>query len=95
MTFVLNGKAGKTMVVKVQTENAARIPVRFEPFDGVGAGRIAYVCDQDLVELLETQDEWCKIRSIVVDDVNNVRNYEGWVRKNKVVFIKGYALADL
>lgn len=70
--------------------------VHFEPFDGMGAGRMARVCSGDIVEFVEKNAEgWIHIRSIIIEDLNNIHHFDGWIRPDGVSFSRGNGLGDL
>lgn len=91
MTYQLRGNFDSD-IRRVCTKH--RVAVRFKPFDGIGAGRIAYVNDGDLIEYIGENQKWFQIKSIIIETINNIRHFEGWICKDLASLKRGYTLAD-
>ena len=73
-----------------------RVSVHFKPDDGMGAGRMAYVHDGDLIEYVEKIQGWIHIRAIVFEDMRNTHQFDGWIRNLPgISFSRGNCLDDV
>lgn len=94
MTYRIRMPNAVQMIRKISIPH--QIEVHFEPDDGLGSGRQALVVDGDIVEYIEKRGEWHHIRSIIIDDISNIRHFDGWIKRcDGLAFSRGNGLGDL